>query len=182
MAIHHFDLKSVSRAAGQSAVASWAYISGTRQVDERTGCVHNHSRKVGGVLAKGSFGPADWHACERAERRKDAKVARTIVVALPCELDLNAQVSLLCKFARGLRDDHGVACGWALHEAPGDPRSRHGHLLLTTRRVDDAGVYGAKTRELDVLSTSAGLVTRWRRRWALADRPGVADGPVKRAD
>ena len=167
MAIYHFDLKSVSRTLGQSAVRAWAYISGTRQVDQGTGRVYNYTRKAREVLAKGCFGPADWQACERAEKRKDSKVARTIIVALPYELSLPEQVSLVCKLARGLRDQHGVACGWAIHEAPRDARNRHAHLILTTRKVDDAGVYGAKTRELDVRSISSRVVTRWRGRWML---------------
>ena len=167
MAVYHFDVSSVSRRLGQCAVAAWAYISGTRQVDERTGRVYDYAHKARDVLAKGSFGPTNWQACERAEKRWDSKVARTIIVALPCELDLAAQISLLCKLARGLREQHGVACGWAVHAAPKDARNRHGHLLITTRRVDDAGNYEAKTRELDVRPTSARVLTHWRGRWAL---------------
>ncbi len=167
MAIYHFAVSSVSRRLGQSFVAAWAYITGTLQTDARTGRIYDYRRKAPEVLATGAVGPANWQAAEAAEKRWDAKVARTIIVALPCELDLAAQVTLLIKLARGLRDKHGVACVWAVHEAPGDARNRHGHLLLTTRRVDDAGTYGAKTRELDVSRVSARVITHWRGRWSL---------------
>ena len=75
MAIYHFSVSSVSRKAGRSAVRSAAYIMGTRRVDERTGRICNYSRKAAEVLATDTFGPIDWQAVERAERRKDAKVA-----------------------------------------------------------------------------------------------------------
>ena len=105
---------------------SWAYASGTRQVDERTSLVHDFAYKAQEILFTGHAGPADWQATERAERNWNAKVARTLIVALPCELDLRGQVDLLAKYARWLRQNRGVAIAWGVHEAPGDPRNRHG--------------------------------------------------------
>ena len=101
------------------------------------------------ILYRGQAGPVDWQAAERAERRWDAKVARTLIVALPHELSLRAQINLVAAQANWLRESRGVAVTWAVHEAPGDPRNRHGHLVITTRRVDENGTHGKKTRELD---------------------------------
>ena len=167
MAIFHFDLKPVSRAAGESAIDKWAYITGTRQVDARTGCVYDWSSKAAEILATGKMGPVDWQATERAERRRDAKVARTLIVALPWEVGLRRQVDIFLKLVRWFRDTYGVAVEWAVHEAPGDPRNRHGHLVMTTRLVSDDGVHGKKVRALDVSKTSAHHVMRWRGRWQL---------------
>ena len=167
VAIFYFDLETVSRAGGESAIHAWAYATGTRQVDARTGCVYDFSHKAGEILAAGKFGPADWPATEAAERRWDAKVARKLILALPHELSLYRQIDLLAKYARWLRDAFGFAVEWAVHEAPGDPRNRHGHLVMTTRRVGNDGVHGKKFRELDVPKTSGPIVLYWRRRWEL---------------
>ena len=174
MAIFYFDLRPVSRREGDSAIRAWAYATGTRQVDIRTGCVFDFSRKAVEILATGKVGSADWRAAERAERNWNSKVARELILALPCELALNEQVELLIKYARWLRQTRGVAVEWAVHEAPGDPRNRHGHLVLTTRRVSDTGVYGKKTRELDVSRTSGPIVMRWRQRWELITNATLA--------
>ena len=85
MAIYHFDLQSVSRAEGDSAVRAWAYTTGTCQVDARTGRVYNFSSKAAEILATGKIGPVDWQATEAAEGRWNSKVARTLILALPCE-------------------------------------------------------------------------------------------------
>ena len=140
MAIYHFALSAVSRAAGQSAVRVWAYITGTRLLDERTGKIANYARKAKEVLAVGTTGPVNWQATERAERRKDAKVARHLIVALPSELALAAQIALLVVYAAWLRAKHGVAVGWAIHAPPHDARNVHAHLLITTRTVDQDGM------------------------------------------
>ena len=49
MAIYHLSVKTVSRAKGRSATAAAAYRAGVEIVDERTGEVHDYSRKTGVV-------------------------------------------------------------------------------------------------------------------------------------
>ena len=108
-----------------------------------------------------------WTGKPPKQRRNDgdAKVARSIIVALPCELPLAIQRSLICKYAEWLRGKHGVACEWAIHGPPGDPRNVHAHLLVTTRAVDETGIHGRKLRELDTRSTSKAIITAWRLAW-----------------
>jgi hypothetical protein len=50
---------------------------------------------------------------------------------------------------------YGVAVDLAIHEPNrhGDQRNHHGHLLATTRTVDEYGNFGAKTRLLDSFKT-----------------------------
>ncbi|NML19178.1 MobA/MobL family protein, partial [Azohydromonas caseinilytica] len=45
VAIFHASTKSISRSAGRSAVAAIAYRTACRLVDERTGQVHDYTRK-----------------------------------------------------------------------------------------------------------------------------------------
>lgn len=159
MAIFHLDIKTLSRSQGRSATAAAAYRSATRIVDERTGEVHDYSRRKGVVIA-GVFLPKDapawatdsaalWNAAEKAEKRKDATVAREIIVALPAELahDEFAQWRLVKKFTEELVSQHGFAAEVAIHSAgKGDERNWHAHILLSTRRMGPEG-FTEKTRE-----------------------------------
>ena len=49
MALYHLSAQMISRSAGRSAVAAIAYRSGLEITDERTGIVHDYTRK-GGVV------------------------------------------------------------------------------------------------------------------------------------
>ena len=175
MAIFHLSVKAIGRAQGRSATAAAAYRCATRIEDERTGLVHDYSRK-GGVLHREIVVPEEappwardrgqlWNAAERAETRKNSTVAREIEVALPGELKRDEQRRLACALAQEIAARHRCAVDVAIH-APsrrGDERNHHAHLLLTTRRLAAQG-FTEKTRELDDLKT--GEVVRWRERWA----------------
>ncbi|HEY1725032.1 MAG TPA: MobQ family relaxase [Steroidobacteraceae bacterium] len=159
MAIFHLQVQDVARGAGRSAVAAAAYRAGERLRDERTGTLHNHSRRTdvrhseillpNGLTGQDAGWAAEraslWNAAERAERRRNARVACEYQVALPAELDDAQRLALARTFARELSQRHGVAVDLAVH-APrrgGDERNHHAHLLSTTRQVTAAG-FGAK--------------------------------------
>lgn len=177
MASFHLAVKAVSRGAGRSATGAAAYRAGVEITDERTGLVHDYTRKSGiehcelvlpdGAPEWAQDRAALWNAAEDAERRKDAKVAREIEVALPVELSADERRELAVGFAREVSDRYGVAVDVAIH-APGregDHRNHHAHLLVTTRRIGPEGL-GEKTRELDVKVTAAVEVEALRQSWA----------------
>jgi ATP-dependent exoDNAse (exonuclease V) alpha subunit len=56
-----------------------------------------------------------WNAVEKAERRKDAQLAREIEVALPIELPKDEQVELLRNFAHRAFVSKGMLVDMALH-------------------------------------------------------------------
>jgi len=168
-------VKTVSRSAGRSATAAAAYRAAVEIADERTGLVHDYSRKSGVehreiVLPNGApewaaDRAALWNAAEQAETRKNSTVAREYEIALPAELPAQERRELAMAFAREISERHGVAVDVAIH-APGregDQRNHHAHLLTTTRRLGPEGL-GEKTRELD--QRQSGEVDRWRERWA----------------
>src|SRR5471030_2432675 len=127
MAIYHLSVKAVSRSAGRSATAAAAYRAGCEIVDQRTGEIHDYTRK-GGV--------------EAAERRKDACVAREFEVALPDELSPAERRRLAVDFAKEMANREGCAVDVAIH-APGkegDSRNHHAHILRTTRKVGLGGL------------------------------------------
>ena len=177
MAIYHLSVKTISRSAGRSATAAAAYRAGVEITDERTGEIHDYTRK-GGVESAAIILPDDapewardraqlWNAAEQAEKRKNSTVAREFEIALPAELSPAEREKLAHDFARELVKRHGCAADVAIH-APGkegDNRNHHAHILLSTRRLEADG-FGEKTRELDDQKTGKVIVTEWRERFA----------------
>ena len=96
MAIYHFSVKVISRAAGSSALASAAYRAASRLHDQRLDRDHDFTNKSGVVhseilLPDGApQALADrerlWNAVEAAENRKDAQLAREVEFAIPREM------------------------------------------------------------------------------------------------
>ncbi|MCF1496106.1 Ti-type conjugative transfer relaxase TraA [Agrobacterium vitis] len=153
MAIYHLSAKPISRSSGRSAVASAAYRCAVRLTNERDGLVHDFTRKEGveyteivlpeGVSADWALDrSALWNAAERAENRKDARVAREFEVALPHELSAEGRLEAARTFAQDLANRYGAAVDFAIH-APheqGDIRNYHAHVMMTTRQVGEAGL------------------------------------------
>ena len=133
MAIYHLSVKPISRSAGRSATAAAAYRAGVEIADERTGEVHDYRRK-GGVESADIVLPdgapewatnrgALWNAAEKAEKRKDACVAREYEVALPAELSPAERRRLALDFAQEMANREGCAVDVAIH-APRQGRRR----------------------------------------------------------
>lgn len=159
MAIYSASVKPVSRAGGRSATAAAAYRNAVLIVDERTGEVHDYTRRRGVEFVE-SFAPAGmaplpaavlWNLAEAAETRRNARVAREVLVALPHELTAQQRSELAQDIAQALADRYGTAGTLAVHEpdSEGDNRNHHAHILMTTRRLEASGELGAKTRDLD---------------------------------
>ncbi len=170
-------VESVSRRTGRSAPAAAAYRSGELILNNRTGRKHDFRRRRGveedGVFIMHPDGcewandrATLWNAAEVAENRKDAKVAREVIVALPWVLNRAQRRALCRRLGQFIVDRFGVAVDIALHEPSkhGDQRNWHAHLLLTTRLVGPAGL-GAKTRQLDVSSTASIEIENLRATW-----------------
>ena len=159
VALYSASVKPISRSSGRSATAAAAYRNAERIIDERTGDIHDYTRRSG-VDHVESFAPVGmapqsgselWNKAEAAEVRKNARVAREVLVALPHELDQVQRRELAKSIAQGLADRYGTAGTLAVHQPDreGDNRNHHVHILMTTRRLDASGQLGEKTRELD---------------------------------
>lgn len=153
MASYHCSVKPVSRGAGRSGTSAAAYRAGMCLKDERTGEVHDYTRKQGVehtelVFPHGVNMSREelWNAAEGAEKRKDARIAREFELALPAELTKEQRRELATDFARHLVEQYGVAADVALHEPnrKGDQRNHHAHILITTRQISAQGL-GNKT-------------------------------------
>ena len=152
----------MSRASGRSAVAAAAYRAAERLENERDGLVHDFRGRSGVehaevILPEGADAEwardrsALWNAAETSEKRKDARVAREIEVALPHELSAEQRLALTREFARGLADRYGVAVDLAIHRPHGDTdiRNDHAHLMMTTRQVGPEGLGEKSELELE---------------------------------
>jgi len=162
MAVYYLNMKTFGRSGGSSAASASAYRSGERIRDERTGKTYDHSDRRDvmhkEIVLPSKFADAEmawtrdraslWSAAESAETRKNARVAREYLVALPFELSPAERTGLVRRFSQELTDRYGFAVDFAIHaprDFPGsDPRNFHAHLLATTREVTLEGL-GAKT-------------------------------------
>ena len=126
MAIYHLEAKAVSRGSGRSAVAAAAYMSCSEIHNEYDGVTHDFTRKRGLVWQQ-VFLPKNappewkdrnvlWNAVEAAEKSKDSRLARELVVALPIELDKTQWVKLLTEYIQENFVAEGMCADVAIHD------------------------------------------------------------------
>jgi hypothetical protein len=159
VAIYSASVSTIGRSAGRSATAAAAYRTGTVVIDERQGLIHDYSRKGGVDHVSRHYpeGVADmgtdelWNRAELAEKKKNANVARELLIALPHELQPFQRRELAEVISGKLVGRFHVAVESSVHlpDKEGDQRNHHAHILFTTRVMDSDGKLGDKTRALD---------------------------------
>lgn len=173
MAIAFVAAQVIGRSAGRSSVAAAAYRAGTRLTDARTGEIHDFTKRAG-VRESFILAPAAapgwmrdraalWNGVEAAEKRKDAQLARELVVALPHELDAAARRELLVDFVQTAFVSEGMVADVAIHapDHQGDQRNEHAHIMLTMRVIEGDG-FGKKA----TVWNSRELLEKWKNHWA----------------
>jgi hypothetical protein len=174
MAIYHMTTKNISRSGGGKAIASAAYRSGEKLSDRVSGESYDYTRKRGVIYSEIIAPPGApewarsreslWNEAEAAEKRKDARVAREIEVALPVELTHEEQARLVAKYAAESFVSDGMAADVCIHDrGDGNP---HAHIMLTTREITPAG-WGSKGKESKNQTSwnRQGTLERWREEW-----------------
>jgi ATP-dependent exoDNAse (exonuclease V) alpha subunit len=130
-----------------------------------------------------------WNTAEGAETRKNARVAREYLVALPVELSPPQRLGLVRGFSRELTDRYGFAIDFAIHaprDFPGsDPRNFHAHLLATTREIASEGLGAKTTLDMnDVNRSKLGLkpaiheLLHVRERWATVTNEALYEADI----
>lgn len=198
MAIYHLSAKAISRGDGRSAVAAAAYRRGARMEDRAEERVSDYSRKE--RVAHSELGlPEDcpewlqsiadapgnqaseelWNIYSEFETRKNALLAREMVLALPVELSVEQNVELVRDFVRAEFSAHGVVTDWSIHDEEGNP---HAHVMILPRRLTLEG-FGPKSMPIangdgEVVFRANGQpmyqpvvgsrsdLSRWREQWA----------------
>lgn len=159
MAIYHCSIKIIGRSDGKSAVASSAYRSGEKLMDDRTGLIHDFTKKSGVVFTEVSL-PAHappeyadrnvlWNAVEKVEKKSIAQLAREIEVALPKELSRECQIEIVRRYVQENFVSVGMYADWALHDkGDGNP---HAHIMLTMRGIKPDGSWAQKEKKIYAL-------------------------------
>lgn len=159
----HSPVKLVQRSKGHTATAAAAYRSGTRLECERTGDVHDYTRKKG-IEQTALLFPIDtpetiqdrqtlWNAAEKREKHPRAQTARDLEVSFPAEFSFEQRREAGLTIGNLLVDRYGVAADLCWHQPSkkGDERNFHLHVLFTTRRFENGEFAKTKDRTLDDL-------------------------------
>ena len=173
MAIYHFSGTIISRSQGRSSVSAAAYRSGQVLFDERQGRYHHYTQKKD-VVYTAILAPEVvpnwatnretlWNAVERIEKRKDSQLAREFTLALPNELTLDENISLIESFVKQQWVSQGMIADVCVHQGKtADGQAQvHAHVMLTLREINEKG-FGKKVRQWNAKEN---LLT-WREEWA----------------
>jgi len=163
--------RSVIRAAAYrsgSMLNKAAYRSGNQLRDERAQDTFNYRPRAQEVVHTEILAPKDgpswlqaeppktkedmhrqramrerlWNTIEVVEKRKDARLAREFVLALPRELTLDQQVELVRGWCDKEFVSKGLVVDFAIHKSKLG-LNPHAHVLCTTRPVEGEG-FGKK--------------------------------------
>lgn len=171
MATYHCDIKVIGRTHVRGVVAAAAYRAGAKLRDERSGTVYDYRRRRG-IVHTEIIAPlsapawiADrlvlWNSVEQGEKRRDAQLAREVLVSLPKELHVGQQLDLVRHYVFQNFVNQGMVADIAIHAPAPGGQNHHAHILLTLRNVTPAG-FGLKERAWNARSR----LHRWRRSWA----------------
>lgn len=162
MAIEFARSEHISRGKGGNAVRSAAYALREALVDERLGVTHKFKddgtlRHWEVILPDGSppqfQSPAALiNAMEAAEKRRDAQVARVVVIALDGEISDAERNEMARGFARQIFTDKGFPVLVCIH-APHDGENHHAHLIGGTRQLEPDGFASNKLRDTAFVRT-----------------------------
>ena len=155
MAIYHCSIQIFSRGKGRPTVAAAAYRAGEQITNERDGTSHDYTRKKGIVhteIILPDHAPSEykdrstlWNAVEKIEKAKNSQLAREIEIALPRELSLLENKSLVRRYVKENFVAKGMCADFAIHDkGDGNP---HAHIMLTMRPINEDGTWGAKSKK-----------------------------------
>ena len=155
MAFYHLEAKIVTRGTGRTACGAAAYMSCSRIYNEYDGIQHDYTHK-GGLVWERIFLPPMvpaawsnretlWNAVEAAEKTKDSRLAREIIVALPRELGAEDWKAIMTEYIQGCFVSDGMCADAAIHDTDG--HNPHAHILLTVRPLNEGGTWQHKTEK-----------------------------------
>ncbi len=165
---------AVAASAYRSAVACAAYRSGQEIKDDRYNKTHDYSRKEN-VLHSEIMTPEGapewmhnrqslWNAVEAGEKRKDAQLAKEIILTLPRNLDLEQQKEVVQGFVKkNIVDKYNLVADFAIHspDASDGGKNPHAHIMFTLRPVEGEG-FGKKLTGYNGGLDSREILQDWR--------------------
>ena len=150
-------MEAARQVGGVSAVAAAAYRSGEMLRDERLDQTYDYRLKdrivhteiilpEGAMPEWASHRMQLWNEVERAEKRKDATVAREVEIMLPRELSLAENVALVRAFMLEQFVSKGLVADFAIHEPQASDGGAHvhAHCMITPRALTETGFAAKK--------------------------------------
>ena len=136
-----------SRSKRHSAAQGAAYRCGIDLICSQTGQRHRYRSRASEVIQSeivgGRFNSVEqWtNAIEAAEHRSDSQLYRDLVVGLPAELSLAAQLLLAGAWVDCLAEHFRTSILYSVHSPSpdGDNRNFHLHAMVPTRRLAACG-------------------------------------------
>lgn len=176
MAIFYFNAQAISRSSGKNACRAAAYNARAEIIDRKTGKAYNYSDRtdlahslimtpaIDGLTFKIDRSKL-WNLVEAGEKRPDAQLARSLVLALPIEIDNQAKWLLTQKFVRDNFTSQGMVADVNIHDI--NSHNPHVHILLTMRDINEITpsgeiVFGLKNRTWN----DKKLLERQKESWA----------------
>lgn len=144
----------ITRNKGRTAVGAAAYMSCSEIKNEYDGITHDYRRKQG-LMYERAFFPSHappewaghsvlWNAVESVEKTKDSRLSRELIVALPTELTLDENISMLEQFIQSQFVDDGMCADVVIHDTDG--HNPHAHIMLPARPLKENGTWAPKTK------------------------------------
>lgn len=164
----NLHIKTISRGSRKSAVAASAYRSGSSVVacaayracekleDEHYNRTHDYSKKhnvLHAEIIKPDHAPewmGDrqklWNSVEAGEKRKDAQLAKEVVLVLPRNLDHEQHKQVVEGWVKDNVTKRNLIADYAIHnpDASDGGKNPHAHVMFTLRPVEQDGTFGKK--------------------------------------
>ncbi len=160
----HIDI--ISRRTGRSAIQMAAYCSRDKLYSDYTGKSYDYTDRQDLVCheiilpdyAPDTFRNSEvlWNSVEKIEKSKNARLARTVIIALPKELSHSSHIQMVRQYAQEFFVQQGMCADISIHDkGDGNP---HAHILLTTRSLDRDGKWMCKQRKNYLLDKNGNRV------------------------
>lgn len=177
MAIYYFDLTPVRRSKGRNLVQLCAYVTAVSLKCWRTKKRFRRKEKncsvVFEILGTTLSVEALANLAEFAEVRKDALLARHLIVAVSNRLSRTRQFAILMALGKLIASGTGCPVVVVLHRPvtiEERTRNDHGHLIILTRPwLESSKSFAAKKdKALDDLRISRPFIKHLRKQWEIA--------------
>ena len=148
MAIYHFHTGIIKHSVGKCAVASAAYMSGSKLYDERLGKTFSYTRKeevIYSDIMLPENAPKElydretlWNEVEKVQNKSNSRYARQFDMALPIELSTKEQIELAKRYVKKNFVGKGMVADMAIHEKAGNP---HMHVMCTVKGLKESRLF-----------------------------------------
>ncbi|HJK87185.1 MAG TPA: AAA family ATPase [Candidatus Megaira endosymbiont of Nemacystus decipiens] len=164
MAIQFARVERVSRTNAKNACCKGAYNARTKVKDQRTNVTYNFSEKGDNVYheillpeyvsTKFKSVSELMNLVEETERKKNSQLLKEYVLALPDEKNVSIEVKkeMVYEFINQNKwIEEGLGVQIDIHSPHHDEKNWHAHILVTTRRFLDTGLFfeSQKARDLE---------------------------------